>query len=134
VIKVLPVTLVALVVAACGVFALGRYLVSGGCLPLEDCPSAGRIQESVEASIKPGATLAEIQAYLDGQDIEHSPEVGNASNWSELEKYGLPPDTPIYAAIVRGSRFSSVSIIFVLDKDLRFQRLILIDRPPQLGP
>jgi hypothetical protein len=127
--------LLALVVAACGVFALGAYVVSGGCLPLEDCPSAGRIQKSVEANIKPGATLKEIQAYLDSQGIEQDPRVVyDASTWSELDKYNLPPDTKVYDGIVRGSRSSSVSIVFVLDKDLKFQRLILIDRPPQIGP
>jgi hypothetical protein len=109
-------------------------MLSTGCVVREDIPSADNIRKSIEANVKPGATVGEIQIYLDSKGIEHAQDVGNASNWSELEKYRLPPDTPIYAGIVRGSRLSSVSIIFVLDKDLRFQRLILIDRPPQIGP
>jgi hypothetical protein len=96
----------------------------------EDIPSPDKIRESIEADIKPGATVEEIQTYLDARGIDHAEGVGNASNWSPLEKYDLPPNTPIYAGIVRGSRLSGVSIVFVLDNDLRFQRLILIEWPP----
>ena len=117
-----------LVLVTCVMFGLG--VLSGGCVLGEDIPSADKVRKSIEADIKPGATLAEIQAYLDAEHIDHGPGVDKASDWSELEEYNLPPDALVYAAIVRGSRLSSVSIIFVLDRDLRFQRLILIERPP----
>jgi len=97
----------------------------------DDLPPASKIEKSITEDIHPGATLEEIQQYLDAEGIEHGPPVAKASQFSDLEeKYGLSPDTPVYTAVMRGSRLSAISILFVLDEQLRFKRLIVIYHPP----
>jgi hypothetical protein len=96
----------------------------------ENVPSVAEVRADVEEHLQAGASLEEIQAYLDDAGIEHRPRtVTNAGRYSELRDK-LPPDTPIYTGIVKGSRQSAVIIVFVLDEGLRYKQLVLLESLP----
>ncbi len=110
-------------------FALVLTAVAAGCIR-EDIPSEEKIRESIEESIRPGASVEEIVAYLDSQGIKHSSSVLRTTKWTYSDDYGIPEGTNVLGAGVHGSRSSGVSIIFILDEDLRFERLVTKNHRP----
>ena len=118
--------------AAALVLLVSGGLAVGGCLTVGDrIPSADALQARIEEELKPGASLAQIRAYLDSEGRDEGIEDGDtqissAGQYSDLRDMGLPADTPIYQTIVRGE-LRGLDIFFVLDKDLRLQRVIVIE-------
>jgi hypothetical protein len=100
-----------------------------------DSPTPADVEESINGSIKPGATVQDIRNYLnsDGSRLglsDPDPTVRMARDFETVlvQKRGLDPQTPIYIAIVREDR-RQLTVAFVLDQALHFQRLIVIEYP-----
>jgi hypothetical protein len=93
-------------------------------------PSTDEVRGSVDDALQPGATVEEIQAYLRSSAIDYrSPgSVGTASDISLLEdEYALRPETPIVYGFAGETGSGGVTVVFVLDENERYSRLIIIE-------
>lgn len=107
--------------------------VVGGCSYYGDEPrSADELRRDIEGYIQPGDSLEDILVYLEREgarnEIQYSMQPARASDYSHLVELGLPPDTPVLGAIVFGTT-RDLNIVFVLNSDLRFVRLITWESP-----
>jgi hypothetical protein len=104
--------------------------ILSACVISEDIPSADALRSKAEDNLQLGATVEEIAAFLDSEGIDHSDEAIKTTEWSYSEKFGIPPGRWVYRGIVRGSRSSAVSLVFILDDNMRYERLVVIEREP----
>ena len=119
---VLSVLAVGLILIVAAVVALVVWEFTSG------APSAHNMQQAIEHGIPPGASLDEITAWLNTEGkkrgIEHGGDrTSKAFDYSRLLDLGVPPDTRVYHAILRGN--PGLNIYFLLDEGIRFQRVIV---------
>lgn len=114
------------VLVAASVGALASCLTVGSTLSPEE------IAREVGGGIQAGATVEDVQAYIlsDPQDLgleDPDPTIGHARDHSRLtSEFGLDPTQTIYMAIIR-DRGDQFDVVFVLDEDLLYQRLIVFE-------
>jgi hypothetical protein len=90
--------------------------------------SNDEIRERVEEALPVGSSLEQIQEYLETEGKKEgirdtARDLSRADHYSVLLDMGIAPDTPIYVAVVPREG-SSLDIYFVLDEDLRLQRVL----------
>jgi hypothetical protein len=95
-------------------------------------PSPDDLQQSITSGLKPGASVPEIEQYIasEGHALgleDNSTAIYVASDYGDLlDEFGISPDTRVYQTIKRG-RNKDWLVFFVLDKDLRFTRVVVVE-------
>jgi hypothetical protein len=92
--------------------------------------SEQEVQHLIEGKVLPGTTLEELPGSLDalGVDYQREPVKADAHNFSPA--YGIPDGAFVVVGSVHRAAASDVSVLFVLDNEMRVERVIVEEQMP----